>query len=105
MNKVPSSYAIGEINNNYTRAAICQMGQLHYLLVNAGQEGENVRRQPLKNFTDNLIAMGVPRAYALDGGQTAVISMDGKLISRPDYGTQRQISDIIYFATALPDGG
>lgn len=105
VNKVPSSYAIGEINNNYTRAAICQMGQLHYLLVNAGQEGENVRRQPLKNFTDNLIAMGVPRAYALDGGQTAVISMDGKLISRPDYGTQRQISDIIYFATALPDGG
>lgn len=105
VNTVPKEYALGEINNNYSRAAICQLGKLHYMLVNAGQEGENNRRRPLTNFADNLIAMGITKAYALDGGQTTVIAMDGKLISRPDYGTQRQISDIIYFATALPDGG
>lgn len=103
--KVPSEYVIGEIGKNYTRAALCQLGNLHYMLVNAGQEGENVQRTTLKVFAQNLQDMGVTRAYALDGGQTAVIAMDGKLISRPDYGTQRQISDIIYFATALPDGG
>ena len=79
------------------------MGQLHYLLVNAGQEGENVRRQPLKKFTDNLIAMGVPRAYALDGGQTAAMMMNGELINSVFGGYQRKISDIVYFATALPN--
>ena len=31
-------------------------------------------------------------------------SMDGELITSVDFGYQRQISDIIYFATALPDG-
>jgi exopolysaccharide biosynthesis protein len=46
----------------------------------------------------------VDKAYALDGGQTTVITMDGELINSVDYGFQRQISDIIYFATALPDG-
>ena len=43
-------------------------------------------------------------AYALDGGQTTVITMCGDLISRPDFEHQRQISDIIYFATAIPNG-
>ena len=53
----------------------------------------------------NLLDMGVPRAYALDGGRTTVITMDGELVTNPDHGDQRKISDIIYFATAVPDGG
>ena len=31
--------------------------------------------------------------------------MNDKLINAVHFGTQRQISDIIYFATALQDGG
>ena len=49
--------------------------------------------------------LGCENAYALDGGQTTAIVMDDELITLPDYQTQRRISDIIYFATALPDGG
>ena len=44
-------------------------------------------------------------AYCLDGGQTAAIVMCDQLINRPVYGQQRKISDIIYFATAMPEGG
>ena len=44
-------------------------------------------------------------AYCLDGGQTAAIVMGDQLINRPVYGQQRKISDIIYFATAMPEGG
>jgi exopolysaccharide biosynthesis protein len=44
-------------------------------------------------------------AYCLDGGQTATIVLNDQLVNRPAFGTQRQISDIIYFATAVPDGG
>ena len=43
-------------------------------------------------------------AYTLDGGQTGAIIMNDKLINRPDWGFQRHISDIFYFATAIPDG-
>lgn len=100
----PSSYALGEINDEYSRAALCQKDNLHYLFVNIGQEGGYGRRQTIANFAKHIEAMGVEKAYALDGGQTTVIAMDGELISRPDFGTQRRISDIIYFATALPDG-
>ena len=100
----PASYGLGEINDEYTRAAICQMDSLHYLMVNISQEGGYGRRQTIANFAKQVESFGCEKAYALDGGQTSVIAMDGQLVSRPDFGTQRQISDIIYFATALPDG-
>lgn len=104
--KVPENYALGEIQNRYSRTALCQMGPLHYLLVNCGGDGgKNDNRHKMSVFADYLIEMGVPKAYSLDGGQTAVLAMGDELINRPDYGTQRKISDIIYFATAIPEGG
>lgn len=105
-NVVPDKYPIGEIDDKYTRAALCQKGELHYLFVNtSGYPNMGlVKRQTVKKFADHLIDLGVDKAYALDGGQTTVIAMDGELFSAVDYGYQRQISDIIYFATALPDG-
>lgn len=105
VNKVPATYALGEIQNRYSRTALCQMGELHYLLVNCGGDGgKNDNRHKMTAFADYLLEMGVPKAYSLDGGQTAVIAMGDELINRPDYGTQRKISDIIYFATAIPEG-
>lgn len=101
----PSVYALGEINDDYSRAAVCQMDKLHYLFVNVCAEWSYSKRQTIREFAANLEKFGCQKAYALDGGQTTVIAMDGELISAPDFGWQRQISDIIYFATALPDGG
>ena len=54
----------------------------------------------LAAFMTNL---GVRHAYALDGGQTGTIIANDRLVNRPDYGNQRKISDIIYFATAIPE--
>jgi len=105
-NVTPYNYEIGQIRGRYTRAAVAQKGDKHYLFVNTSSYmAYNLTdRLTLKEFSDNLIELGAQSAYALDGGQTTVIAMDGKLISLPDYEQQRQISDIIYFATALPDG-
>ena len=58
----------------------------------------------MKEFAQTISTFGCDKAYALDGGQTTVITMEGKTINSVDYGYQRHISDIIYFATALPDG-
>ena len=49
--------------------------------------------------------MGVLNAYMLDGGQTAAIITGDELMNTVDYGGERKTSDIIYFATALPNGG
>ena len=101
---VPKRYLIGEINDTYSRMALCQTGQQHYLLVNATAQLISQNPPDMQTFADVLLGYGVDKAYALDGGQTTVIAMDGELVSAVDYGYQRRISDIIYFATALPDG-
>ena len=100
----PKHYQLGEIDGHYSRMALCQRDDLHYLLVNATSEINYQVRPDIWTFADVVATFGVDKAYALDGGQTTVIAMDGELISSVDFGYQRQISDIIYFATALPDG-
>lgn len=100
----PKHYQLGEIDGHYSRMALCQRDDLHYLLVNATSEVNYQVRPDIWTFADVVATFGVDKAYALDGGQTTVIAMDGELISSVDFGYQRQISDIIYFATALPDG-
>ena len=101
----PSVYMLGEIDDEFPRAALGQRGELHYVIVVCNEEGGYDTTQTLKDFTTRVSQMGFEKAYALDGGQTAVIAMNDELINAVHFGTQRQISDIIYFATALPGGG
>lgn len=93
-------YPVGETDDLYSRAALCQIGPLHYMLVTVNRKGRNVQR-----FAEHLQEMGVAKAYALDGGQTSTIVSGNQLMNPVDYGGERETSDIIYFATALPDGG
>ena len=101
------TYPLGEPEDKYTRAAICQVDDKHYMFANVTTEPSYgfLTRMTINEFAEVLANLGVQKAYALDGGQTTVICMEDRLISYPDYGTQRQISDIIYFATAMPNGG
>ena len=101
---VPKRYHLGEIDENYARAGLCQMGKLHYLIAAANTEGAYQQVPTLYQFAATLDAIGVDKAYTLDGGQTAAIVMNDQLINRPVKGAQRKISDIIYFATAIPNG-
>ena len=103
LRKAPG-YALGEVKEAYSRAALCQKDDLHYLLVNSCQDGGYVLGQTIDSFANIISGFDVEKAYALDGGQTTVIAMNDQLVSKPDFGTQRQISDIIYFATAMPEG-
>ncbi len=103
--KNPEWYGVGEINEGYARAALCQMGPLHYIVVTANTEGAYQDIPTVKLFSKYVAATGCQNAYCLDGGQTATIVMNDQLVNRPVYGQQRKISDIIYFATAVPEGG
>lgn len=100
----PDSYVVGEINDHYPRSALCQLGKLHYLLAVVNGENAYPAVPTIHRFAQNLLDRGIQKAYALDGGQTAVIAMEGQLINAVLFGHQRNISDIIYFATAIPEG-
>ena len=100
-----SWYGVGEINEGYARSALCQMDSLHYLVVTANTTGVHQTIPTVAMFAKNIAATGCRMAYCLDGGQTATIVMNNELVNRPVYGQQRKISDIIYFATAVPAGG
>ena len=100
---VPRKYAVGEINEDYSRAGLGYLGDLHYVLVTAGYGlGANVM-PTIRQFADQMLSFGCRKAYALDGGQTGTIVTNDMLMNHPDFGTQRAVSDIIYFATAMPD--
>jgi hypothetical protein len=59
----------------------------------------------LAQATEYIFAKGVEKAYALDGGQTSSMVFNGELVNRVDWGNERTMSDIIYFASAVPEGG
>ena len=99
------SYKLGEIKEDFPRAALCEKDDLHYILVTVNEQGSLEETPTITEFRDVVYTFNVRNAYALDGGQTAVIAMNDKLINRVHFGYQRKISDIIYFATAMPNGG
>lgn len=101
----PAAYPVGENTMEYSRAALCQMGQLHYLLAAANMEWNYPNVPTLFEFARQIQQTGCCMAYTLDGGQTATIVMNDTLVNQVSYGAQRRISDILYFATAVPDGG
>lgn len=101
---VPLNYPVGEINKHFSRAALCQQGPLHYAIVMVNMEPYHTKTPSLSKFASRLQEMGIQRAYTLDGGQTATLVMNDEMINDVDYGNQRDISDIIYFATAVPSG-
>lgn len=98
------SYPIGEINNIYSRSGIGQLGDKHYLIATLGEQGPYNTRAQLYTFAGYMAAKGCESAYALDGGQTATMIMNGTTFNRVDWDSERTMSDIVYFATAKDYG-
>ena len=73
------------------------------MVVTANNEGKYGNFPTLFSFAKVLAGVGIEKAYTLDGGQTATIVMNDQVINRVSYGAERYISDIIYFATAIPE--
>lgn len=94
-------YPVGEGNMHDTRMALCQRDKLHYMLVTSTQEPGYGRNHNWWEFAANIKELGCEKAYNLDGGQSATVVLDGQVLNHVK---QRQTSDIIYFATAIPNG-
>lgn len=98
------SYPIGEIDNYYARSAIGKTDELHYLLMVTSTENISEYLDGIfaKDAAEIMYSRGCKDAYELDGGQTAVITVNGKPANGIVYGSERTMSDIVYFASALP---
>ena len=96
-------YMLGEVHDEYARAALCQMDQLHYLVVVANKEGPYYEHLTIHQFARQIEKFGCDKVYTLDGGNTGSIVTNGKLINRTTFGTERFQGDIIYFCTAVPN--
>ena len=99
-----SDYPIGEIERIYSRSGIGQLGERHYLVATLGEQGSYNTRAKLGTFAGYLADKGCLKAYALDGGQTATLVFNGEAFNRVDWGNERTMSDIVYFATAKDAG-
>lgn len=99
--KFKSPYCVGEVDIPNARAALCQKGSLHYLLVLANGPAPYENVPVLTKFAQRLEELGVDKAYNLDGGRSAIMVMNNEQVN---YVYERKVSDIIYFATAYSNG-
>ena len=64
---------------------------------------EQAARWTVNQFGERMYQRGLQQAYCLDGGQTSEIVWRGSPYNYIDFGGEREVSDIIYFATAIPE--
>lgn len=100
----PDFYGLGEVLDNYPRAALCQKDSLHYLMVTVNGQGTNFNQPTIDMLATEIEKFNVQQAYALDGGQTGAIAMQDKMMNPRQYKTgQRAIGDMFFFHTAVPN--
>ena len=96
-----SGYPIGEMDLEYSRSGIGMTGDKHYLLMTVNHTDGRPRAK-VNEFARFMASKGCIKAYNLDGGQTSEIVMLDQPVNHVDFGYERTVSDIIYFATAIP---
>lgn len=85
------------------RLAIAQTGPLSYLCVaTEGPENEGSTGLSLDQFAEFMSSLNCINAYNLDGGSSSTVVLNNEKINALSSGKIRPISDILYFATAVP---
>jgi len=70
-----------------------------------GPENEEGAGLTIAEFAQVMMDLGAQQAYNLDGGSSSTMMLDGRKINALSSGKVRNLCDIIYFATLVPDGG
>lgn len=91
------------LQNRTQRQALCQMGELSYLIITT--EGPSSKQDKDHGFTAAELAQlaydaGAVNAYNMDGGNSACLALDGVKLNRYGKGGIREITDLVYFITA-----
>ena len=85
------------------RAGICQLAPLTYAIVTVNGRSNTSVGVTLSEFAEIMYDLGAIQAYNLDGGNSATLVYNGEVFNdKPQ--DERDVSDIIYFATATGAG-
>ncbi len=91
-------------NGREPRCAIGQLDTLSYVLViadgrgNSGSDGATH-----KELAEFMASLGCKEAYNLDGGNSAIMVYNNEIYNYK--ARERDVADVIYFATAVPSEG
>lgn len=102
--KKMQEYPTGEVSSHYPRAAIGQFDyDKHYLLCTVDYTDKKIRGTTVTRLAEVMQEKGCRFAYNMDGGQTGALMFNNELFNVVAYGGQREVSDIMYFASAIPN--
>ncbi len=96
-------YPAGEPEVGNSRAGIAQLGKLHYYYLAVNHSPEKAALWTINDLARAFCDKGVPNAYGLDGGQTVEVLFQGTPYNYIEYNSERAVSDILYFASAIPE--
>lgn len=82
------------------RAALAQVGKLHYKIIVCAAPFRGSAGMTMKQFANFVQRQGVQTAYNLDGGDSSMLYFNGKKINDVDNPKTRDLVDIVYFASA-----
>lgn len=99
--KIDAEYGYNP-NGKQPRSAIGQTGKLSYVMVVVSAPGDSkgASQQELADFMQSI---GCLQAYNLDGGNSAQMAFGENAFKGARSAGERGLSDIIYFATAVPE--
>ncbi len=85
------------------RAAIGQIGTLHYLFCTVDGRTRISKGISTSSMAKLMSEKGCVNAYNLDGGQSATLVFKNKVFNTVSNGGERYIADMVYIATANPN--
>jgi len=85
------------------RMAIGQVGPLHYKVVCCAAPHRGSEGMKIRPFAQLVADLGIPNAYNLDGGNSAMLIFNNEKINDPSADKVRDIADIIYFASSVQE--
>ena len=100
-----TDYLVGEVREDYSRSLLGMTGELHYLVMTVNFDKNVFHTAKLAEAQRILYDKGCVQGYALDGGQTAEIWMNGTILNHVDWGSERPVSDMLCFVSAVPEEG
>lgn len=97
---IPDKYSFAPHYLN-PRAAIGQLGPLHYVCVVVDGRSDQSAGVTLDTLADFMAGLGCTQAFNLDGGNSATMVLGGQICNAKSTGNERSVSDVIYFATSV----
>ena len=103
---IPETYLTRfDSNVRAPRTVLAQIGPLEYVFVEAEGRVHHSKGVTTDQMGEFMVSLGVQTAYCMDGGNSSIMLFNGKYFDANYAASEREQSDIIYIATAVPDYG